>query len=474
MSDMYEDRTSRLDKVARKMRKWGIIGVTVVVFLVVGLNSYFQTDAGFNYVYQNNLTGTLTVYTDPGIHLRVPFFSKVEKYKQVTTISFDDAPDESSTTRNLASVEVRFADTYTGTVSTSFRFKMNNKPESIISLHKDFRTYNNFVDAMLVKNARNVTVVTATQYTGEEFFQGGLNSYKAKLEDQMRGGLFVTERRQVEVEELQLAPIGVDEETQQTGRMKRQRQLVWKTVPLLDMNGNPRRQRNPFDSYGVEVTQVTVSDPKPEGLLNELLVDKKKLVADRIRTVQAQETAKAEAQTAQLLKEIERTKAVQDARRIKELAIIDQQKLVSVEKEIAKREIVIRTKVKNLAVIDKAKELAVAIADRDIQEAAAVAAEFQGEAIKFRGLAEAEVDRAKLQAKQSANEIYMAEIERDIAVAMYRALKDFEIVMPTNYINQGGNGSGGMISNLDVLSAYGALGIMDRMGTAVDGNTTAK
>ena len=28
---------------------------------------------------------------------------------------------------------------------------------------------------LLVKNARNVTVITATQYTGEEFFQGGLN-----------------------------------------------------------------------------------------------------------------------------------------------------------------------------------------------------------------------------------------------------------------------------------------------------------
>ncbi len=474
MTDTYGDRASTLDRAARKMKKWAIWGGGFVVLLVIGLQSYFQTDAGFNYVYQNNITGTLTTYSDPGIHLRVPFFSKVERYKQVTTVTFDDGIASGSTTRDLDAVEVRFADTYTGTVSTSFRFKMDNKPSSIIALHKDFRTYNNFVDAMLVKNAKNVTVVTATQYTGEEFFQGGLNSYKAKLEDQMRNGLFVTERRQVEVEELALQPIGTDESTQRSGVMKKTRQLVWKTVPLLDMNGNPRRQRNPFDDYGVEVKQVTVSDPKPEGLLNELLVDKKKLVADRIRTVQAQETAKAEAQTAQLLKEIERTKAVQDARRIKELAIIDQQKQVAVEKEIAKRETVIRTKVKDLAVIDKAKELAVAIADRDIQEAAAVAAEFQGEAIKFRGLAEAEVDRAKLQAKQSANEIYMAEIERDIAVAMYRALKDFEVVMPTNYINQSSGGEGGMISNLDVLSAYGALGIMDRMGAAVDGDTTAK
>ena len=274
----------------RKVGLWSLFGLVV---LVLGANSYFQTHAGWNYVYQNNITGTLTVYTEPGVKLRVPFFSKVEEYKQVTTISFDDADEGSATTRNLDPVQVRFADTYTGTVNTSFRFKMNPEPTKIIALHKDFRTYRNFVDAMLVKNAKNVTVVTATQYTGEEFFQGGLNSFKAKLEDQMRNGLFVTERRRVEVEELALAPITAEEETQRSGRMTKQRQLVWKTVPILGDDGKPLRQRNAFERYGVEVTQVTVTDPKPEDLLDELLVDKKKLVADRIRTVQAQEPVKA-------------------------------------------------------------------------------------------------------------------------------------------------------------------------------------
>ena len=118
-------------KTIRRVGLWSMFGI---VSLVIGMNSYFQTDAGYNYVYQNNLTGTLTVYTEPGIHLRVPFFSKVEEYKQVTTITFDDAPDGSATTRNLSPVEVRFADTYTGTVNTSFRFKMNPEPAKIIAL----------------------------------------------------------------------------------------------------------------------------------------------------------------------------------------------------------------------------------------------------------------------------------------------------------------------------------------------------
>ena len=52
------------------------------------------------------------------------------------------------------------------------------------------------------------------------------------------------------------------------------------------------------------------------------------LVAERIKTVQEQETSKAQANTEQLKKEIERTRAVQDAQRQKELRTIEMQREV--------------------------------------------------------------------------------------------------------------------------------------------------
>lgn len=42
--------------------------------------SVLFTDAGITYVVQNNINGSLTVYNEPGLHLRVPFFSKVVIY----------------------------------------------------------------------------------------------------------------------------------------------------------------------------------------------------------------------------------------------------------------------------------------------------------------------------------------------------------------------------------------------------------
>ncbi|MDM8547767.1 SPFH domain-containing protein [Candidatus Venteria ishoeyi] len=424
------------------------------------MSAWFQTDAGYTYIYQNNITGDLTVYTEPGIHFRMPGLSKVSRYKQVMTASFG-SEEYGTTTRDLNPIGVRFADTYTGSIPATFRFKLSANPEKIIQMHREFRHFENLVDSLLVKNARNVTVITATQYTGEEFFQGGLNQFKNKLEDQLRNGIYVTERRQVEVEQTDLAPVGVDQGD--SGKLQRTKQLVWKTVPILDNNGMPERQTNPLDQYGIQVTQVTVGDPLPEQQLNTLLSDKKALVAKRIKAIQEQETAKAQAKTEQLKKEIERTKAVQDAQRAKELAVISQQKEVDVARQIALRELVEQNKKKDVAVVDKEKELAIAKANQNIQEANAAAAKFEALAIREKGQAEAEIIGAKYAALGANKEVYMAEINRDIANVLYRNLKNFKVEMPHNYVENGG-GNSGLMSNLDIISAFGALNIMDKTG----------
>merc|ERR1711991_500155 len=103
-------------------------------------------------------------------------------------------------------------------------------------------------------------------------------------------------------------------------------QLGWKTVPVVDNTGQPIRQDNPLQQYGIQVTQVTIGDPQPEKQLDQLLADKKRLVADRIKAVQEQETSKAQAKTEQMKKEIQRTREVQDEQRGKEIAVIQQQK----------------------------------------------------------------------------------------------------------------------------------------------------
>ena len=445
---------------SQRLIKW--LGVAAILALgsYIFVNSWFQTHAGYTYVYQNNLTGGLSVYTEPGVHLRVPFFSRLTEYKQVITVSFGGGDADSVTSAHPA-ITVRFADTYTGQVPTTFRFKLAPEPQKVLHMHREFRNATNLIDAMLVKNARNVVVITGTQYTGEEFFQGGLNQFKAQLEDQLREGVYRTERKQVEVEQTDLAPVGLNQDD--SNMLQRTRQLVWKTVPIVDAKGNLERQANPLAQYGIEVTQVTVGDPAPEAQLDRLLTDKKTLVAERIRAIQEQETAKAQAKTEQLKKEIERTRAVQDAQRSKELAVIAQQQEVEVARQIAEKELVEHNKRKDVAEVEKQKELAVAKANREIQEANAIAARFEAQAILEKGNAEAKVLAAKYAALGANKDIYLAEMNRDVAEVLYTNLADFKVEMPRNYVS--GGGSGGLHSNLDVITAFSALGLMKQAET---------
>ncbi|MGO1297044.1 MAG: SPFH domain-containing protein [Vibrio sp.] len=436
------------------------IALYFLPLLIIGLiinSAILMTDAGYTYIHQNNITGKLDVFTQPGIHFRMPFLSKITRYNQVVTVSFGNSKGESFYQR-LKPVQVRFADTYIGNVPLTFRFKLNNDPEAIKKLHREFRNNDNLINTLLIKNARNVTVITATQYTGEEFFQGGLNQFKSKLGDQLRDGIYLTERKKVEVEGMDLAPVGMNQAD--AHKLKKTKQLVWKTVPIIDEAGQPVRQNNPLQQYGIQVTQVTIGDPQPEQQLDQLLVDKKRLVADRIRAIQEQETSKAQAETEQLKKEIQRTREVQDAQRQKELAIIAEQQKVEVARQIAEKEIVDVEKTKRVAQVSKEKELAVATANLEIQKANALSAEFEAKAITEKGKAEAAVLRAKYSALGANKDVYLAEINRDISKQLYQNLKDFKVEMPKNYV---GGGQGGMTSNLDVITAFGALGVMDKV-----------
>ncbi|KAA1171474.1 hypothetical protein FWJ25_16650 [Marinobacter salinexigens] len=437
------------------LKKYLIGIVSSLLAVVLAMSSFFTTELGYTYVVQDTLFGSIRVFSEPGIHFKVPFFSNVYTYNQAMTLNFgnQESGEKIKSTRQLTEVEVQFADTYTARIPATFRFRLSADPEKIVAMHREFRSYDNLIDSLLIKNAKNVTVVTATQYTGEEFFQGGLNKFKVQLEDQLQNGLYETERQQVEVEQTDLAAVSSDNED--GDKLERKVQLVWKNIILQDGSGQAKRIANPLDSYGIQVRQVTIGRPLPEKRLDDLLVKKKDLVAKRITAIQAQETARAEAKTAQLEKEIEKARAIQDAQRSKELAIISKQKEVEMERQQAELERVRKEKEKAVAVLEKQKQLEISVAERDIQKANAEAATYAAKAIREQGLAEAEVAKAHLLAKQAARDIYMAEIQRDIAEVMYPALKNVTIDMPDYYVQ--GQDTGAPVSSLDVFTSLGAM-----------------
>lgn len=453
--------------IGNTLKKFSSVIIIVVVALFILNSAYFQTESGYTYHYQNTLTGKVDVFTEPGVHFKAPWFSRVTPYKQVMTVAFG-SNDGIRVTRNRQGITVRFADTYTGQIPATFRYKLPRNKEKIATIQQDFRSFENLVDALLVKTSRDVVVNTATQYTGEEFFQGGLNQFKAALDDQLRRGLYQTERKRVEIEQMALAPVGLEQED--STQLRKAKTLVWKTVPILKPDGKPARMESPLDVYGIEVTQITIGGPMPEQQLEKLLSDKKRLVADRIKAVQEQETAKEQAKTAQLRADIERTKAKQNALKNKELAVIAKQREVEEAQKQAEKEIIEYEKVKKLAEIEKSKELAIAQAELEIQKANFEASQFEAKAIREKGIAEADVLKARYQAR--IPEIYLAEIQREIAQIIYPNLKGIRLTMPRNVVNLGEQDNK-LQTNLDVLSSFATIGVMEGLEKKASENQSA-
>lgn len=442
---------------------------TAIIAVIVLTGTWFTTELGYNYVVQNTLTGSKSFYSDTGTHLKMPFFTRIHEYKQAATINFSgygelQKADEGEFTRQEDAVEVAFADTYTGHIPVSFRFRLPRDEEGMFKIHEEFRSFNNMVDALLTKNARDVMVNTAQQYTGEEFFQGGLNQYKVQLTDQLRNGIYETRRTQVVVEDVAAAAVSSSNADATT--LQETQRKVWKNVIQTTADGNPRRLESPLSEYGIVATQSTIGKPEPSPRLNTLLENKRELVATRIAAVEQLQTAEAQAAAVQQEEEIEKRRQIQVAQRQKELAVIAQQQEVAVAREVAKRQEVERERDKRLAEIEKQRELAIAEADRDIQKAAAAAAKFQAEALLEVGLAEAQVEKAKLEAKQAASDIYMAEIQRDIAQVMYPALKGVTIDMPDFY-NAGASG-GAEMNSLEVFTTLGAVEKLQKQAESVE------
>jgi hypothetical protein len=491
-----------------------ILFVIVIIGFLVMKYAFFQTEAGYIYHYENPITGKSKVYKKQGFRLRLPFLSTVTRYPQVWTAHFNR---RDSQRHYEDAVALGFSDATTATILASIRYKLPENKDYMKMIHRDFRSFEGLIDSLLITTARDVMVKTATLYTGEEFFTGGLNKFKIEVEDQLKNGLYKTDYQEIELKPISWVADCFHEQSSQPETKNKTRKMV----AVKDKNGHHKRlekkkdnnhekdkedkteeeeKQPPLWKYKIEVLQITLAKPKPGPELETRLVNKKRLVADCIRATKEKqealkqkqldiiakqrdidiikeqhklalekkkheiEVAKQQQQLALLIKENELAIALKQEqllekgkqRKAEELEKAKQRKVEEAQKQ-ADKEVIEAEKAKKIAEIEKAKELAIAMADKQIHKANLEAAKFEAQAILVKGKAEAEVLKAKYKARP---EIYLAEIQRDIAQIIYPNLKGINVTMPHNVVNLGDKGTP-LQTNLDVLSSFATIGVME-------------
>jgi hypothetical protein len=504
-----------LEKIFRFIKKLlstsTLILIVLVILILTPKYAFFQTQAGYIYHYQNPITGT-HVYEEPGTYFRIPYFSIVTRYPKVWAVNFGKTSSYTETPlgEELKPLTLIFADMTTATIPATFMFELdfsNQTEHPLETIHQDFASFDEMIHLLLITTIRNVMENTATPYLGLRFMKAKrcLKQFKADLEHQLK---------KVVVQK-------TEPQTVQTETM---------VANCFDSSTTPTQQIRSlaFYKYGIRVTQITLGSPTPGPLLESKLYDdsKKEAANDEVKTEIAKQMALKEKELAvkqrqdeiaekehQLLLNakkreaqiIEQDQQLEVKRKQQELKITkEQQKLaferMKNEEKIAKqqhelamlikendikqtekqKELVEKTmqveaqkaeKNNRLAQIEKDKELAEAKADLEIQKAKFEAAQFEAKAIREKGVAEADVLKAKYQAL--IPEIYLAEIKRDIAQVIYPNLKGIEVSMPRNIVQLGQSGDK-LQTNLDVLSSFATIGVMEGLEKkALEADTAA-
>src|SRR5499426_645182 len=244
-----------------------VIGVLALlgIALVAVFNMFDHNDVGYATVVQYP-NGSVRVITEPGIFFQG--FGKLTVYKTANdTLAFSKDPKEGDP--GDTSIPVRFRDGGQGKVTIDVTFKLPEDKESLSRIHTDWHSYEQLERGLVRPQVNNVIQLTATKLSSEESYTQK-DLFINQIFDQLTSGIY------------EYAMV-VDQEGRINFKLK---------AGERDGKTIVERQPNPFHSYKIGITKVTVRDIDYAEEINLTLKAKQ-------AAIQAQVTSKANADKAQ-------------------------------------------------------------------------------------------------------------------------------------------------------------------------------
>jgi len=297
-----------------------LLGTAAILLMAFGINN-----AGHRTVVQYP-TGKLYVKFSPGIYPQ--WFGTAEIYKDVITFDFDKTGSEIDSSLDQIGIAVRYQDGGTGTVYGKARFTLPSDEETMLHLHKAFRS-NRGVAQKLIKSVTEEGMnLTAGLMSSEEAYAEKRSIYTQWASQQISKGKFQTKLEKIST---------LDESTGKT---------VTKNIPIISYgkDGLPIHITSDLKDYGIDVNgfQITDWDFEPKTLQQiatkreaTMAIITAKANAERAKqdAITAEEQGKANVMTAKYEKEVLKEQAIVDAERQKEVAVIAAKRAVEVARQ---------------------------------------------------------------------------------------------------------------------------------------------
>lgn len=303
------------------------IGLAVVGLMAINWG-FGINNAGERTVVQYP-TGQLFVKFSPGIYIKG--FGITAIYPDVITYDFDKAGSAGKageTSLNSNGVAVRYQDGGTGTVYGKARFSLPGDEETMIHLHKDFRSREGVAEKLIRTVTEESMNLTAGLMTSEEAYAEKRGIFTQWAEEQVASGKFYTELKAV---------VEKQEATNES---------MTRNIPVIKYgsDGLPLQHASDFKMYGIKVNGFQITDWDFERKTLEQISRKReatmgiitaKADAERARqeAITAEEQGKKNVMVDRYAKEQEKIQAVVDAEKDKAVAVTQAMKAVLVAEQ---------------------------------------------------------------------------------------------------------------------------------------------
>jgi len=303
------------------------VGLSVAGLMVIYMN-FGINDAGERTVVQYP-TGQLFVKFSPGLYFKG--FGSTWVYPDVITYDFDKAGSagkEGESSLKATGVTVRYQDGGTGAVFGKARFALPGDEETMIRLHKDFRSREGVAEKLIRTVAEESMNLTAGLMTSEEAYAEKRGIFTQWAEQQVASGKFFTELKSV---------VEKHEATNES---------MTRNIPVIKYgpDGLPLQHASDFKMYGIKVNGFQITDWDFERKTLEQISRKREATMGIITAKADAERARQEALTAEeqgkknvmvdrYTKEQEKIQAVVDAEKDKAVAVTQAMKLVLVAEQ---------------------------------------------------------------------------------------------------------------------------------------------
>ncbi|MCK5353562.1 MAG: hypothetical protein KAJ63_00475, partial [Methyloprofundus sp.] len=245
-------------------------------------------------------------------------------YRDVLTYDYGKSNDDTASI-NQSGIPVRYQDGGTGKVYGKARFSLPNDEQTMLSVHKAFRSNAGVANKLIKTVTEEGMNLTAGLMSSEEAYAEKRGIYTQWASEQIAGGKYQTELRKIST---------LDESTGKN---------IVKNVPVITYgkDGRPVHLKSDLKEYGISVNGFQITDWNFEQkTLNQISTKREatmaiitaKANAERAKqdAITSEEQGKANVMTAKYEKEVEKEKAIVSAEQNKAVAVIRAEQLVEV------------------------------------------------------------------------------------------------------------------------------------------------